>query len=100
MARAAAACLAVALVALALAARLPRAAGQIRDQAPKVFLDRLKLPPGFGVELFTEGVTLVGVRDFVVSGNSKPGGPIIVSGLPAACAAPSLPPAPRARSGC
>ncbi len=69
---------------LALAALAALAAAQIKSEPPRVFLDQLKLPPGFRLELYYPGFTLDGLRDVVPSGASQQGGPIIVRRLAAA----------------
>jgi hypothetical protein len=66
---------------VALAALAALAAAQIKSEPPRVFLDQLKLPPGFSVELYHPGLTLDGLRDVVPSGASQQGGPIIVRRL-------------------
>ncbi len=67
--------------ALALAAcwLLALAAAQIKEEPPRVFLERLKLPAGFAVELFHPGLTLTGARDIAVSQASGAKQPLIVS---------------------
>jgi hypothetical protein len=66
-----------ALVAVALCICASCASGQ--TVAPNVTLSQVKMPEGFSVDLYYRW-KVDGIRNLVMSGNSKPGGPIILYG--------------------
>jgi hypothetical protein len=66
-----------ALVAVALCICASRAGAQ--NVAPNVTLPQVKMPEGFSVSLYYQW-KVDGIRNLVMSGNSRPGGPIIIYG--------------------